>query len=298
MSGTRDSLNGCSSRQVCENNLKDNRLILVFDSGLGGLTVYREIRMQLPDAATLYLADDAAFPYGRLEENVLIARVMDVLGAAIKEAAPDVVVIACNTASTLVLPPLRAKYPEIAFVGTVPAVKPAAERSQSHMITVLGTRGTVQRDYTRGLIRDHAAHCDVTLVGSEKLAALAEAHVHGHTISDEDLARELEPCFVEKNGKRTDHIVLACTHYPLLQERMEQLAGVKTGWPVTFVDPAAAIARRVAAVLAEKTPSAAMKHHDPRHRVWTTSGDIDERAGKLFTSFGLMPSPEFGKAFV
>jgi glutamate racemase len=126
--------------------------ILVFDSGLGGLTVYREIARLRPKADCIYLADDAQFPYGALSEAGLVSRAQAVLNAAIAEYAPDLVVIACNTASTLVLPPLRAAYPALPFVGTVPAIKPAAERSRSQMISVLATPGTVARDYTRTLI--------------------------------------------------------------------------------------------------------------------------------------------------
>jgi glutamate racemase len=222
--------------------------ILVFDSGLGGLTVYREIARLRPDADYIYLADDAAFPYGALSEPGLIARVQAVVDAAIAERAPDIVVIACNTASTLVLPPLRAAYPALPFVGTVPAVKPAAERSRSQMISVLATPGTVARDYTRGLIETHAGHCRVTLVGSQKLAAIAEAEMKGEAVDEDQIAREIAPCFVEENRAQTDTIVLACTHYPLLQDYFTRLAT----WPVEWIDPAPAIARRVDTVLSEK----------------------------------------------
>jgi glutamate racemase len=119
--------------------------ILVFDSGLGGLTVYREIARLRPEADYIYFADDAAFPYGALSEHGLVSRVQSVLDAAITEHVPDIVVIACNTASTLVLPPLRAAYPALPFVGTVPAIKPAAERSRTQMISVLATPGTAAR---------------------------------------------------------------------------------------------------------------------------------------------------------
>ncbi len=223
-------------------------MILVFDSGLGGLTVFAGIAPLRPSADYVYVADDAVFPYGRLEEPVLIARVRSIMEAMIAQARPDIVVIACNTASTLVLPDLRARWPEIPFVGTVPAVKPAALHSKSHMISVLATPGTVARDYTRDLIRDYAAHCDVALVGSRRLAPIAEAFMHGQSVDDAEIAREIAPCFLESDGKRTDHVVLACTHYPLLLSHFERLAP----WPVAFVDPAPAIARRVDHVLCER----------------------------------------------
>jgi glutamate racemase len=228
--------------------VKKEPTILVFDSGLGGLTVFREVAQLRPAARYIYVADDAVFPYGRLEPDDVIARVARVIESMIFAYRPDVIVIACNTASTLVLPDLRAAFPEIPFVGTVPAVKPAAEQSRSHMISVLATPGTVARDYTRDLIRDYAAHCDVTLVGSESLASLAEDFMHGEMVDDIAIAREIAPCFVEKDGRRTDHIVLACTHYPLLRAQFERLAP----WKVDWVDPAPAIARRVDHVLREE----------------------------------------------
>src|ERR671912_1354566 len=138
--------------------------ILVFDSGLGGLTVFSEILKVRPDARYVYAADDAGFPYGRLSEEALVARVLAVMDRLIGLYAPDLVVIACNTASTLVLPHLRARFP-IPFVGTVPAIKPAAALSRSGRISVLATPGTVARDYTRDLIESYAAGARVNLVG-------------------------------------------------------------------------------------------------------------------------------------
>lgn len=277
--------------------MSEKRLICVFDSGLGGLTVYRELAGLLPDVATVYLADDAAFPYGKLTEQVVIERVVSVIAAALDRIAPDVVVIACNTASTSVLPHLRSRWPDVDFVGTVPAVKPAAEQSRSGLITVLGTAGTVSRDYTHALIRDHAAHRTVTLVGSDRLAALAEAHVHGRPVADEVLVAELEPCFIELDGKRTDQIVLACTHYPLLLDRFEELTRGKVGWPVNFIDPASAIARRAGHVLSGRSPRADTVALTPRHQVWTTSGSVDEPAARLFASFGLVFRADFSCPF-
>ena len=244
--------------------------ILVFDSGLGGLTVYREIARLRPEADYIYLADDAAFPYGALSEAGLVARVQSVLDAAIAEYAPDLVVIACNTASTLVLPPLRAAYRTLPFVGTVPAVKPAAERSRSQMISVLATPGTVARDYTYSLIATHAGHCRVTLVGSETLAAIAEAEMKGERIQKNEIAREAAPCFVRdgESGARTDTIVLACTHYPLLQDYFERLAP----WPVEWIDPAPAIARRVDAVLSGRFQARSASQNMEDGRAIFTSG--------------------------
>jgi glutamate racemase len=215
-------------------------IIMVFDSGLGGLTVFREVAAARPDAHYIYAADDEAFPYGRLTEGELSERVMTVMARLIDLHSPELVVVACNTASTLALGELRKAF-SVPFVGTVPAIKPACASSQTKLVSVLGTEGTVQREYTRALIRDFRQGCDVTLVGSRHLAVLAEAHLHGEAVDQSAIAAEIAPCFVDRNGARTDTVVLACTHYPLLLDRLQALAP----WPVTFVDPAPAIARRV-----------------------------------------------------
>lgn len=221
--------------------------ILVFDSGLGGLTVLREIVKARPDARYVYAADDAFFPYGAHTEEALIARVVPLIGELIAEHAPDLVVIACNTASTLVLSHLRAQY-SVPFVGTVPAIKPACARSKTKQVSVLGTKATVQREYTQALIRDFAQSCTVTLVGSVNLAALAEAALSGVAVGDHEIFAEIAPCFVD-GDLRTDAVVLACTHYPLLLDRLIALAP----WPVEWIDPAPAIARRVANLLGPDT---------------------------------------------
>ncbi len=214
--------------------------ILVFDSGLGGLTVFAEVLRTRPDARFVYAADDAGFPYGRLSEDAIVARVIAVMERLVEAHAPDLVVVACNTASTIVLPHLRARFP-IPFVGTVPAIKPAAQASRSKRITVLATPATVARDYTRDLVQAYASGCRVALVGSPRFAAFAEAELCGAPVSDAEIAEELAPCFVEDEEGRTDVVALACTHYPLLLPRLRAVAP----WPVTWIDPAPAIARRV-----------------------------------------------------
>jgi glutamate racemase len=223
--------------------------ILVFDSGLGGLTVYREIAAARPGADFIYVADDAAFPYGAISEPALTQRVVELISGLIERHHPGLVVIACNTASTIVLPHLRQRF-SLPFVGTVPAIKPACAGSITKRISVLGTEATVQREYTRALIRDYAADCKVTLVGSKMLATYAEAEIAGTPVSDALISSEIGPCFRD-DGVRTDTVVLACTHYPLLIERFSRLAP----WPVAFVDPAPAIARRVGDLLGPSPPA-------------------------------------------
>ena len=237
--------------------------ILVFDSGLGGLTVFREIAAARPDARFVYVADDAGFPYGNMPEEALITRILHVIGKAIAEHAPDLVVVACNTASTLALTELRARF-KVPFVGTVPAIKPACAQSHSKRIAVLGTQATVGREYTRALIREFAAGCDVALVGSPRLASFAEAELAGEPVADAAVAAEIAGCFVEASGRRTDMVVLACTHYPLLLDRFRAVAP----WPVAWLDPAPAIARRVADLM-RNVPAAAAP---PSPRIVFTSG--------------------------
>jgi glutamate racemase len=213
--------------------------ILVFDSGLGGLTVFREIARARPDARFVYAADDALFPYAAIAEQALIARVVALMAELIATHRPDLVVVACNTASTLVLPALRARF-AVPFIGTVPAIKPACALSHTGRISVLGTEATVAREYTHALVRSFAHDCEVTLVGSAVLATLAEKRLARDTVDDAAIRAEIAPCFVD-GDQRTDTIVLACTHYPLLIESFERLAP----WPVRWIDPAPAIARRV-----------------------------------------------------
>jgi glutamate racemase len=230
--------------------------ILVFDSGLGGLTVLREIVKARPDARYVYVADDAFFPYGQHSEAALIGRVVPLMGELIAAHRPDLVVIACNTASTLVLTHLRAAY-AVPFVGTVPAIKPACARSLSKRVSVLGTSGTVKREYTQTLIRDFSQGCIVTLVGSAELASLAEAELGGTGIADADIFKEIAPCFVQDaSGARTDTVVLACTHYPLLLDDLNRVAP----WPVEWIDPAPAIARRVVGLIGDH--QAGLPHGD------------------------------------
>lgn len=246
--------------------------ILVFDSGLGGLTVLREITAARPGAAYTYVADDAFFPYGHHTEDEIVRRVVPLIGELIARHHPDLVVIACNTASTLVMDHLREAY-SVPFVGTVPAIKPACAASRTKQVSVLGTSGTVKREYTKKLIADFAHDCEVTLVGAGNLATLAEAALRGEAVSDDAILTEISPCFVD-GAPRTDTVVLACTHYPLLLEQIRRVAP----WPVDWIDPAPAIARRVEALLGPRTGT-----------------DAPPPAKFLFTS-GKAPNTELEKA--
>jgi glutamate racemase len=246
--------------------------LLLIDSGLGGLTVLHAARQAVPEAHIRFIADDAGFPYGLKSEGALIERLVALIEKAAATFAPDCIVLACNTASTIALEALRQRLP-IPFVGTVPAIKPAAGLTKSGLISVLATPGTAAREYTRALIEKFGAGARFTLIGAKGLAALAEAHASGAAVDDASIAREIAPCFVEDGGARTDVIVLGCTHYPLLLERLEALAP----WPVAWLDPAPAIARRIANVLAELG-----------HIVGVGAG---RSLGEIQFTSGLSPSP-------
>ncbi|OYR15714.1 glutamate racemase [Brucella grignonensis] len=255
--------------------------ILVFDSGIGGLTVLREARVLMPDRRFVYIADDAGFPYGGWEEEALRARIVELFGKFIAEYDPEIAVIACNTASTLVLDDLRRAYPAVPFVGTVPAIKPAAERTASGLVSVLATPGTVKRAYTRDLIQSFATQCHVRLVGADRLAAVAEAHIRGEKIDEALVIEQIAPCFIEKDGERTDIVVLACTHYPFLANVFRRLAP----WPVDWLDPAEAIARRTVSLLQPRRIDEELHHHDDL--AVFTSQKPDYAIRRLMQGFGL-----------
>ncbi len=265
--------------------------ILVFDSGLGGITVFAEALKARPDARFIYAADDAAFPYGALSEDDLVARVIVVIGRLIDTYHPDLVIIACNTASTLVLPALRARF-IIPFVGTVPAIKPAAELSKSGLFSVLATPGTVARDYTKGLIKTYAGSCKVTLVGSVRLAGFAEAFLRGEHVPDAELQAEIAPCFVTSGKRRTDVVTLSCTHYPLLQSRLQALAP----WPVHWIDPAPAIARRMTGLIGT-APRGTVMAHPPPIAIFTSGKTPGPALAKALEERSLGDIGDFGIPF-
>lgn len=260
--------------------------VLVFDSGIGGLSVLREARVMMGNRNFVYVADDAAFPYGDWDEEPLCKRMVELFGRLIARWKPEICVIACNTASTIGIFALREAYPDQEFVGTVPAIKPAAERTSSGMVSVLATPGTVKRQYTRDLIEQYASTCHVTLVGSTKLAALSEAYMRGGYTDEEAVKTEIMPCFIGDGIRRTDIVVLACTHYPFLANRMRKMAP----WPVDWIDTSEAIARR-AQTLLEANHSPANLDFKPGEDVAVfTSGAPDLQTQQLLAGFGLKPA--------
>lgn len=226
---------------------KGNVKILVFDSGFGGLSVLLALFRTMPAADYVYLADDARFPYGDLTEEDLTDGLVALLKEACAEHDPDLVVVACNTASTVALTPLRAAL-SLPVVGVVPGVKPAASATQSGLISLLATPGTMKRPFTHELIEDFASECDVNLVPCPNLAEMVEAFVLEGKWDSQALAAEVGEAFQRKDGEQTDVVVLGCTHYPLIQSALDRVAP----WPVLWVDPAPAVARRVMLLLKQE----------------------------------------------
>lgn len=230
--------------EAIPNKLPCTGSILVIDSGVGGLSVCQSILEQQPRLQLIYFADSAFFPYGLLPEEKLQERLKYIVGSMLSIHQPALVVLACNTVSTLVLPELRALF-DIPFVGVVPAIKPAAAMSKTKRIGLLATPATVNRPYTDQLIKDYASDCDVIRVGSSELVLEAEKLLRGQAVSADALQRILKPFINDQDKLSVDTIVLGCTHFPLLKSQLaEQLPGIN------WVDSGRAIANRVSHLLA------------------------------------------------
>jgi glutamate racemase len=214
--------------------------LLIFDSGVGGLSVLAAIRALLPDAPIVYAADSAGFPYGTKASAEIAARVPALLGRLAERFDPALIVIACNTASTIALDAVRAAL-DVPIVGTVPAIKPAAALSMTRAIGVLGTDATIVQPYVDRLAAEFAADCVVVRHGAAELVELAEAKLRGETPDPAAVARNLDGLLARPNGAGIDTVVLACTHFPLLEAELAAAAPR----PLAFVHGAGGIARRV-----------------------------------------------------
>jgi glutamate racemase len=213
--------------------------ILIFDSGVGGLSVLHEIRQVEPGLDVIYVADNGFFPYGNRTEPELIERLPALLTRLCEQHRPDIVVIACNTASTIALEEVRAAL-DVPVVGTVPAIKPAALRTTTGVIGLLGTPGTVERQYTEELIADYAPNVYVIRHGSSDLVEFAEAKLRGDQLNFTELKSILERLTNHRRGHEMDTLVLACTHFPLLRDEIAHLLSPE----ITIIDSGEAIARR------------------------------------------------------
>jgi glutamate racemase len=221
--------------------MTDGRPLLFFDSGIGGLSVLAPTRKLLPQAPVVYVADSAGFPYGTKSEREIAARVPALLGRMVERYRPRLVVIACNTASTIALAAVRAAL-DLPVVGTVPAIKPAAALSKSRVIGVLGTEATIRQPYVDRLSVEFASDCLVLRHGSARLVELAEASLRGDPGPDADYAAAMAGLLDQPGGDRMDTVVLACTHFPLVSDRLAAAAGRS----LTFVNGGDGIARRTA----------------------------------------------------
>ena len=247
--------------------------ILVFDSGVGGLSVVQALRRRLPDANLAYVCDNAMLPYGQREAVWLVQRIRAVCEAAVVASGCSALVVACNTASTLALEVLRACL-SIPVVGTVPAIKPAARVTRTGHIGLLATSATVSRPYTLRLIQDFAADCRVTRVAADALVTEAERLVAGGLPDRTNLRLALAPLW---DDPLLDTVVLGCTHFPLLGSWLDEAAP----WPVTWVDSSEAIARRVAQVVP------VVAHRQGVETSFVTARD--ERLDKGLAAFGFAP---------
>lgn len=250
---------------------------LIFDSGVGGLSVVAEIRKRLPRLKLTYAADDMFRPYGDKTERQLKARLPRLLWELVETTQADLVVIACNTASTTALAEIRAVL-DVPVIGVVPAIKPAAQISQTKTIAVLGTPGTVKRRYVDQLIDDFAEDCQVVLQGSVNLVDMAEQKLAGEAVDRAWVKAELMPMFAGQAGADIDVVVLACTHFPLLREELKASVTQSVKW----IDSGAAIAKRVEDVL------------DARGISLSQSGDV---GGDTALLMGPETSPTRRKAF-
>lgn len=234
-----------------DNNLSVRPTILVFDSGVGGLSVYREVKKLLPNAHYIYVFDNEAFPYGEKSEEFIINRVYQIVNVVAKQQPLTLVIIACNTASTVSLPNLRAHF-SFPVVGVVPAIKPATKLTRNGIVGLLATKGTVNREYTKELIERFATDCKVISLGSADLVQLAERKLHGEQIPLTEVANAVKPWL--RMPEPPDTVILGCTHFPLLIEELEQVLADGT----RFIDSGAAIARRTVWLInnqAEITPT-------------------------------------------
>ena len=246
--------------------------ILIFDSGVGGLSIAAPVMHALPDASIVYAADNAGFPYGSKTEMQVASRVCALLGRLRERYDPELVVIACNTASTIALDHVRAAL-DIPIVGTVPAIKPAAERTRTGVIGVLGTEATVRQHYVDDLVAKFAAEKTVLRWGARDLAAAAEATLRGEAVPDAAFDTPMRALLDQPGGGQMDTVVLACTHFPLVEEQLAKAAARVGAGPLAFLDGGEGIARRTAYLL-----DGARWEGAPAHRVVFSGRTADAAA--------------------
>ncbi len=243
--------------------------VAIYDSGVGGLSIFQEIVATNQSLRSIFVSDNQAYPYGTKPEAELLRRVLNVSDAICDQYQPDVLVLACNTASTVCLPKLRQRL-SLPVVGVVPAIKPAASVSQTKNIGLLATPATVHRAYTDELIADFASHCTVTKVGSKELVDMAEAKLAGQAPDMALLKNILQP-FIDQPG--LDTLVLACTHFPLLKQEIAAVLS-QSGVNATLIDSGSAIASRVLALVSEAGKQTQLVQQNQQTEYTSNAGHI------------------------
>ncbi len=244
----------------------DSKQILIFDSGVGGLSVYQEIINLMPNLSIVYAFDNEGFPYGELEPKTLIKRVSAYSKQIATKYKLDAIVIACNSASTLVLPQLRQQF-DIPIVGVVPALKPASKLAKNGIL-LLATPATIKREYTHQLIKKHVEKVPVTLVGSTRLVEMAEQKIRGKRVDEKELKDiffAVDSCY--------DVMVLGCTHFPLLKPEITNIVGEE----VLLVDSGNAIARRVQYLLDIQGDMSGLQENN-KHHIMSSAPAYEEGA--------------------
>lgn len=236
--------------------------VLIFDSGVGGLSVYQEIHKRCPQLEYFYLFDNEAYPYGELDQETLVQRVVILVSRLVEQYSIDLVVIACNTASTIVLPSLRSLL-SVPVVGVVPAIKPASFLANK-AVGLIATPATITRQYTQDLINSFASNTGVELLGSTRLVDIAEEKLRGQPVDINELTRLLSPI-----SDKIDVAVLGCTHFPLLKEEIQQVLS-----HVQLIDSGSAIARRVESLLEIKEGWVSKKGH----KIFSSASPWNENA--------------------
>ncbi len=214
--------------------------LLFFDTGVGGLSVLSAVTAALPQSPIVYAADYAGLPYGTKSEDEIAARVPALLGRLVERYRPRLVTIACNTACTIALTHVRAAL-DVPVVGTVPAIKPASERTKTGVIGLLGTAATIRQPYVDRLEAEFASGMTLLRHAAPELVHAAEAKMRGEAVDPAVYERAIAGLTDQKDGKRLDVIILGCTHFPLVQAELAMV----TAPDMQFVDGAAGIARRI-----------------------------------------------------
>lgn len=255
------------------------RQILIFDSGLGGLSIASAIKSVAPDLIIHYANDAAFFPYGEKEDARLLERIPKLMEKLDDLAAPDAIIMACNTASTLALEEVRARL-AIPVIGVVPAIKPAAQLSENKVIGILATPATVRRVYTDQLVSDFAGDCQIIRHGSSELVTLAERKMAGGAINQAEVSAALQALKNHQHFEAMDVLVLACTHFPLVRDEIAAVLGDH----IALIDSGEAVARQTLKVL-ENTPSQRRRHSMPM--AFVTGGEKARQSfAQLFLQYG------------